>query len=175
MIWSFKPDANDNGPSLLNDIADNEAENFLESLIRFDQLVGKGRRQIPPGAKIVSATLRLSVYDAGSGIVLQRALESWDEKSTWKSLNRGLDRFVAIPDARLGRADKRKNVRKGMVALDVTSALRAWVQQPRRNFGWVLKSPAPGGTNSVGIRSSEFPNSGERPQLTVRFTPPDKR
>lgn len=56
VINSFEPDASLNGPALKNDIADNEAENFLESLLRFDKIVGDVRQQIPAGSKISSAT-----------------------------------------------------------------------------------------------------------------------
>ena len=174
VIGSFEPDLSDNGPALRNDIADNEPEHFLEALIRFDNVIGKGPGRIPPGAKIVSATLRLTVYNGGSGIAVHRALEAWDERSSWRSLNRGLDRFVAVPDAKRGKANRRKNIKTGTIDLDVTPSLKAWVENRQRNFGWVIKSPNPGGTNSVGIRSSEFRQIEQRPMLIVTVHTPDQ-
>jgi hypothetical protein len=175
VINSFDPDASENGLALKNEIADDEAENFLESLIRFDKIVDDGRQQIPAGSKITSATLRVTVYNGGSGIVVQRALETWDENSSWKSLNRGLDKFVQTSDAKLGKTNHRKNVRKGTINLDVTASLCAWVENRQENCGWVLKAPTPGGTNSLGIDSSEAPNAATRPLLIVRFTRPDSK
>lgn len=174
VINSFSPDESDNGPSLKNDIADNGPENFLEALIRFDKIIGAGLLQIPAGAKIVSARLRLTVYNGGSGIVVHRVQEPWDEKSTWKSLGRGVDKFVATPDDRKGRGNHRKNVRKGTIDLNVTASLAAWVENRQPNYGWVLRAPMPGGTNSLGIHSNEAEQPDGRPLLIVKVSPPAK-
>lgn len=169
VVMSFDPDANDDSTSLRNDIADNEPEHFVETLLKFESLVGEGKNEIPAGAKIHSATLHLTAYNGGSGIVIHRVLEPWSEKSTWKSLDRGLDRFVKTPDDRRGKSGHRRHVVRGLVKLDVTASLRAWVENGETNHGWVLRAPV-GGTDSVGIRSSEFEQAARRPLLSVEFT-----
>ena len=111
----------------------------------------------------------LTVYNGGSGIAVHRVQEPWDEKSTWKSLDRGLHKFVATPDDRKGRGNHRKYVQGSTIDLNVTAGLAAWSENRQPNHGWVLRAPMPGGTNSLGIHSSEAEQTDQRPLLNVKF------
>lgn len=143
-----------------------------EVLIRFGDIFGGAPGRIPSIARITSAMLDVQVLDAGSGFTVHRALTDWDESSTWDSLGGGVSandneaelyaQFVA------GANDGKSNVRAGLLRLDVTEALQAWIDGAD-NRGWVLK-PFAAGANNVDIASSEAASPADRPKLTVRFT-----
>ena len=54
-------------------------------LLQFAGIFGTDSGQIPPGAGIQSAILRLEVVNPGSGFLLHRILTPWEECGTWNS------------------------------------------------------------------------------------------
>ena len=46
----------------------------VQALVRFDNIFGSGQNRIPSGSNILSATLRLNVFNSGNQIQLHRSL-----------------------------------------------------------------------------------------------------
>lgn len=133
---------------------------IAQGLFRFDGIFGNGADQIPPGARIVSATLSLSQVDAGSVLNVHRMLIPWDQANvTWNSLVDGVsaDGVEAVTTFDTTTAG-------GLGALDVTASLQAW-SDGQANNGWVFLST---GTDGVDMASSE---SASPPQLSVVYVP----
>ncbi len=145
-----------------------------QSLLRFDNIIGGGGTQIPLGSKITSATLKLSVSDAGSGFAVHRMLTSWTDSATWAGFGAGVqtngvqaaaayDQTVGLGDA---NASATTNVGAGIFTLDVTQSLQAWSDGADNN-GWLLTSLT-GGTNTIIYSSAD---GATPPQLDVEFIP----
>jgi hypothetical protein len=139
-------------------------------------LFGAGPGQIPPGAIIRSATLRLNNNSSGDHVELHRMLVPWDESSTWNSLTNSIDRddveAAAVADAVTGLVSGQ--LPSGPVELDILNSLLTWQASPAANFGWVLFSSNGGDPfgNDVLFNSSESPDAANRPKLTVEFIVP---
>jgi len=58
--------------------------------------------------------------------------------------------------------------RSGFQSLDVTDSLQLW-SNGQLNEGWVFIENS---TNGADFHSSETRKKGERPKLTVNYTPP---
>ena len=68
--------------TLTTDMDDNGSR--VHAFLRFDNIIGTGLGQIPPGAKITSAKLVFSAVSSTKGKVkMHRMLVSWGEQSTW--------------------------------------------------------------------------------------------
>ena len=137
----------------------------IEALLRFENIFGGGPGQIPAGSEVASARLELNVTDTGSALSFYRLLRNWAQTETWNSLVGGIqtDNVEAADtaDATTGA------VALGVLSIDVTASLRAWVNAPATNFGWAVLQT--GGSNMVQFNSSE---GTTRPKLIVTFTPP---
>lgn len=133
----------------------------VQTLLRFDALFGSNAGQIPLDATLVSATLRLSVSNAGNALALHRLLQPWSAGSSWNSLSAGIspDGSEAVATADTTTAA----VAVGTLAIDVLASLRAW-QGGAANWGWLLQ---PGGLDGVDVASSEAASG--RPQLEVQW------
>jgi hypothetical protein len=62
----------------------------FQALLRFDQIIGENPDQVPPGARITGAFLRIYLgaipgADCDDPILFHRMLVPWDETSTWDS------------------------------------------------------------------------------------------
>jgi hypothetical protein len=119
-------------------------------LLRFDDIVGEGPGQILPGTPIRSARLEFTSTDAGSGAALHRMRGPWADSNSWTTfggdgIQAGLEAFVD-PDAIVDGSDG------GMISVDVTASVAAWVDRPCANFGWAL---LPVGGNGWDFFSSE--------------------
>jgi len=145
-----------------------------QGLIRFDNIIGTGAGQIPPGSVISSATLNLRVFNQGSGMKAHRMLVTWSESSTWNSLNGGIQTNDAEAGSAilssLGADNDSANVLTGLRSLSITSAVQAWANGSA-NFGIAL-IPYTNGTDGIDFRSSEYGTASERPYLTVTYTVP---
>ncbi len=143
-------------------------------LIRFENLIGAAVTQIPAGSTINSATLRLTVFDPGSGLNVHRMLTTWDESTTWTSLAGGVQTDGSDAEstilATVGANDANGNVPNGTLDLNITAAVQAWANGST-NHGLAL-IPFPAGTNGIDIRTSEHSVAAERPALIVNFTAP---
>jgi hypothetical protein len=115
-----------------------------QALARFDGIFGQGASQIPPGANISRATLRLCVGSQKEAptfhrIFLNRMLVPWDGDAAWKYKAWGDDGIqadgreaAAAPDAHFV-----PNLNNTAYEIDVTESLRAWARgEP--NHGWLL-------------------------------------
>jgi hypothetical protein len=143
-------------------------------LIRFENLIGTAVTQIPAGSTINSATLRLTVFDPGSGLNVHRMLTTWDESATWTSLAGGIQTDGSDAEttvlATVGANDANGNVPNGTLDLNVTAAVQAWANGSA-NHGLAL-IPFLAGTNGIDVRTSESATAAERPALIVNFTAP---
>jgi len=171
LLWS---DANDTGNT-----------NATQFLLRFDNIVGTGSNQIPPGATIQSAVVDLASVspDAmGDGGRFYAMLQPWDDTTvTWNTFGtNGVvpDGIMAatIPTVVAGNTNRDPDVQGTLNSFEVTSDVQAWVSGTRTNFGWAVL-PWAGGANGWGSRSAEWtsfvdPNflERERPLLRVYYT-----
>lgn len=129
-------------------------------LVRFDDVVGTGSGQVPPGATVTSATLSLRTVDRGSGASLHRMRTNWSESDTWSSLGNGVQtdgvEAVSAADVKTGSTST------GTTTVDVTTSVAAWVGGAA-NLGWAF---VPSGRNGWDFSSSE---GSTPPKLTVEY------
>lgn len=149
-----------------NDLVNGGPLESGQGLLRFDDIVGTGSNQVPPGATIVRATLTIQTDDPSSdGVNLHRMLVTWDEASTWNSMTDGVSandvEAQTTPDVTFTN-----NVDETTTVLDVTARVQAWVNG-QANFGWAL---LPTGGNGYRFDSSEAGTAANRPALIVTFT-----
>jgi hypothetical protein len=153
-------------------------------LLRFENIIGAGPGQIPPGSTIVSADLILNVNDSGDGSPLFRMLQPWDaENATWNSMVNGITpdgtQARASYDSQLGVALVAGASGVGSIPIGVTADVQAWVNgEP--NYGWGMTSWDPDidpswgrGTDGLAFNPSEASNPGDRPRLRVLWVPAD--
>lgn len=132
-------------------------------LIRFDT-IGSGPDQVPPGAQVLSAKLRLHGTSSGSGAVLHRMLVPWTEADTWASLGNGVQPYAL--EAEATAALRTGSVDPGWQTFRVTPAVQAWADGAA-DYGWAL---SPLGSNGSDFATRE---GEEEPELQVTFAPPD--
>lgn len=134
------------------------------ALIRFEQLFGNGTGQIPATAAITSATLTLTVNNAGDAGLAYEAAVDWDDSVTWNTFGpaAGVQSgdYVNLLGAVSGAS--------GTVNFDVTASLQRWLADPASNRGWVI---LPQNNNGVEFRSSQYAAApAQRPKLTVVYS-----
>ncbi len=152
--------------SLTIDADEPPSSNLLaQGLIRFENLFGNAPGQIPAGNEIVSAQLQLNVTNPGASVSLHRMLQNWVDTDTFSSLAGGIQadnlEALAAADASTGP------VSAGMLSVDVTASLTAWLANPAENLGWAL---LPSGADGVDFNSAE---GAIPPKLFVVYTPAD--
>ncbi len=142
-------------------------------LIQFADLFGGAGGAAGPldaASDVLHAELQFNFTDAGSGMAAHRLLVPWSETTaTWNALNAGVTangvEARAEPDQVIGTPNANPNVYTGLQSVDVTRALRGWLNgEP--NHGWAFL-PLPGGSNAVGFTPSEYPVPSLRPNLLV--------
>ena len=148
----------------------NNGSGVAQGLIQFDNIFGYGPGQIPPGSTINSATLTVQVFDtsnSGTQIALHRMLTGWDESTTWNSLTGGVSsdgvEATVAPDATVDAA----NQTGARVFTGLKDALQAW-SNGEANHGWAILTNS---TNGWDFYSSEYGVVGQRPSLTIDYTP----
>ncbi|MEL4178043.1 DNRLRE domain-containing protein [Roseateles sp. PN1] len=142
-----------------------------QGLIRFEHLFGSAAGQIKASDTIVSATLKLNVFDPGSGFTVHRLLSDWSQaKVTWNSLGNGVQlngvEAEAAVLASFGANNGNANVSNGWLSIDLTQSLITQQGQAQAAFGWLL-TPYLAGTNGVDFHSSESSSAALRPLLEV--------
>ena len=153
-----------------------------QSLLRFDNIIGSLEGQIPLGATISRANLKLVLANDidnpffNPNFKIYHMNRSWQENSTWSSLGNGLSlgqdynqligRFAGDnnPDG--------KNVRN----IDVTAAVQRWANG-EQNYGFAIISEIiSGNDDGIDLFSSEANEIMFRPALEVQYslglTPP---
>jgi hypothetical protein len=137
----------------------------LQSLIRFDSLIGAGTTQIPADATVLSAKLKLwTTTTTLQTVKLHRMLASWNESSTWNSFGSGIaaNDVEAVSTADFSFAPKVAN--EGFY-FDVSDSVQAWLDGAANN-GWAL---LPTSSDDYQFNSSEFATIAQRPQLEVAY------
>jgi hypothetical protein len=137
----------------------------MHTLLRFDDLFGTGG--IPPGATIRTATLEVTIVEAGAMAQLYEPLVDWDETTTYDTLGPtpGVfppeDRGLQIP----GMLDSSA---PGTATINVTQSLTRWSADPATNRGWLF---VPLAATLTRIASSDDADENTRPKLTVEIVP----
>ena len=143
------------------------------ALTAFDDIVGTGPGQIAPGTEIEQALLVLEVNNAGSGFTVHEMLVNWGENSTWQDLGNGVQpdgvEAVATPIASLGANDGNLNVPIGILEIDVSTTVQAYIDGTLTNNGWALL-PFSNGVDGTDFLSSESADVAFRPSLQI-FVP----
>lgn len=132
------------------------------ALLRFGNIIGDAFGQVPPNSEILSATLRVYVFDTGNNGSVRHALVAWDESTTYNN-------FGGEPGAQgdeYGPEVASIPGGSGYQTVDVTASVQAWADDPGSNLGWLILHTGSAGT---GIRSREAATAAERPMLTVTF------
>ena len=141
-------------------------------LIKFESLFGDGPGQIPYGATITSASLRLNVVTgtaADATIGLYRVLgTNWSEAATWSSLDGGLTRdgggVSTVADAVISNTTS-----TGVLTITgLRESLQAW-SDGEANNGWALFGD---NTTAWAFTSADGETTSLRPMLVVDYTPP---
>jgi hypothetical protein len=138
-------------------------------LLRFEDVFGSGPGQVPPGARIVSATLTMFVSNSSAdGADLFRILVPWTDAMTWNQAVGGMqqDGLESMAASDAGGATNSNRVPYDM---EVTASMIAW-SGGQANLGWVFVMPV-SGTDSWQFASSEEVEIEQRPKLTVSFIP----
>ena len=163
---------------LLIDWPDAGGTNESQVLLRFDDIIGPGAGQVPAGATIINAQLRLNTaYEVpggtpgGDGARFYRMIQGWDESSTWDGLVGGVQadgteaRTEFVSSA--GDPGGSPNVTSADRSFDVTADLQAWADG-ETNLGWAFLGWE-GRTDGWFITSSENADPSLRPQLIVQY------
>lgn len=122
-------------------------------LLRFDHLFGGDPGQIPTGdtTQVLLAELILEGLDSGSGAILHRLLQDWNDTDTWDGAFGGDGVQADGTEAALS-FDASTTGPSGRVVIDVTNSIKAWLSDPSSNRGWVL---FPMGTDGWDFYTSE--------------------
>lgn len=139
---------------------------FIQSLLRFPDIIGGNIGQIPPGATITYASLTLTMVDVPIPMVLVDMHEvyvTWDENTVTGNS------FYAQPGTLYGPKIGTMPVGDpfAQVLADVTSLVQSWVNGP--NFGLMLRLA---GDGLAIYYSDDVAMQAYRPKLTVEFTTP---
>lgn len=137
-------------------------------LMRFDEIFGDAPGLVPPGSRVVRATLSVVAFDPGTTVFVHRMLAPWSESSTWDALAAGVsvDGLEATM-VRDGFTFGQITMDKQDVAFDVTQTVQAWADgEP--NHGWVAVNT---GDNGWDFYSSDWIEADLRPRLEVEYEP----
>lgn len=147
-----------------------------QAFVKFQNIFGSDRGQIPLGSKIVFAELVMNVADSGHGARFNRMLGDWDETVTFNSLGAGiqLDDVEAVSGTNSFLGDEKHNTTTGtgLRTIGVTSDVQAW-SDGAANYGWVM-SVWEGGENGTAFSPCEATNVLWRPRLRVGWIPAAK-
>lgn len=161
------------------------------TVLRFPDIIGENEGQVPSGATIISATLKLkSIYAKNDTVSVYRIVESHDisasDALSWN--NRAAGTAWTVPGAGyVSEAEKSRDATALDTNLidaswtfyewDVSAALEAWVANPSQNYGFVIENRALADGQSFGGSRNSYMD--RRPILEVTYevgpdtTPPD--
>jgi hypothetical protein len=148
-----------------------------QALLRFDEIIGTGPGQIPPGSRIeaamldVASTINLAM---GAGGKFHAMLQPWQDTNTWNSFGGGIQadgvKAAITPTTAAGTAERNPLVQGGFHSYELTADVQAWTSGTLTNYGWVVL-PWPNGGDGWGFATAESSEERERPQLRVFYTP----
>lgn len=168
-IRSAAPDdASRGSATVISADLEDPAPHPSHTLLRFDNIFGDAVGQVPLGAIINSASLRVYTTDptaAANPVRVLRMLAPWTEGSTWNSLGSGIDQTNNVET---GATDATINggQDEAFDEVDVTAAVQAWADGAP-NYGWALLATS---TNGWDWATSENATLINRPRLFVDFT-----
>lgn len=138
-------------------------------LMRFEDIIGNGPRQIPTNSTVISARLIVSAFDEGTTVNLHRLLVPFGKAATWDSLVAGVsaDGLEASRHKDGFTFGKIAASSSGAI-FDVTDTVQLWVSGTP-NHGWVFLNT---GGNGWDFYVSEFDKIEQRPKLVVEYLPP---
>ncbi|MBA2707527.1 MAG: DNRLRE domain-containing protein [Gemmatimonadaceae bacterium] len=142
-------------------------------LIRFDNILGPGASQIPYGAQIQYANLRIvtgsdsATNDQSPNLFgLHRMIADWNESSTWDSLAGGVN--LGTDAAATGDFIVQPEFLSYAMNFDVTSTVQAWANNAIANRGWALFND--NGTDGWRFVTSESSGLANRPALEITYS-----
>lgn len=154
-FWQEAPDYNGGGSDTLYTGLVGVSDKM--AFIRFDVSA------VPPGARVISATLTLEVIgNGGIPIDVRRVTRPWMEmEPTWATFSDA---------SRPGTPEATFTPVEGRVSVELTQLVQSWVADPANNFGLSLSQATM--TSSSTFRSSDWGVVSERPALDVVFDQP---
>lgn len=143
-----------------------------QALVRFADIFGARRDQVPADALISRAVLRIylpthaSVH-SNNRIFFHQMLVGWSAGATWNSSAWGGNGVQPNGvEAKTEPVAQRVFNQRGLYYdVDVTDTLRAW-RDGEPNHGWLLRSRL---TDNYGYSTSHAPTIAARPELLVTF------
>ena len=180
--------SNGNGPTLFIGRTGQNANSIRRSLIAFD-IAGA----IPAGSRITSVKLSLNVTMTAGGrtrITLHRVLSDWGEGNSSSTGGRGAqaeagdatwfhtfypDKFWKRPggDFVMRQSSAQVVDAEGTITLGSTRQMvvdvQAWLNSPKKNYGWLLRGDETKGATAVVCQSSESEDAATRPQADCNF------
>jgi VCBS repeat-containing protein len=152
----------------------------LQSLIRFNDIIGSNAGQVPSGAIIHDAILTLATFGnngVGDGGSFHRMNVDWTEDALWTTFTDGIqaDGSEAATGIsfQAGNASRDPDAQAGLVDFEVIGDIQAWADGTP-NYGWAAL-PWTSGTNGWFFYSSENTFDEQftpRPKLEVFYTVP---
>jgi hypothetical protein len=150
-----------------------------QAVIRFDGLFGVAAGQVPAGATITFATLRIttgagSTDNSPGTISLHRLLAAFDAASeTWNTAGNGDNNGFSAADgdySAIADASVINPAVSSILSFDVTATLQAWAAGLSPNLGWVLLND---GTDGWRFNSSDAASTSDRPSLEIIYAVPE--
>ncbi len=138
------------------------------ALLKFDELIGDEAGQVPLGAVVHQALLRLSTSRPGDGAALHRMRLDWAAEATWNSFDDGIQADGVEAEAQPDLITDA--VGAGAIELDVTAGVQRWADGVE-NYGWVFLPSGPNGWDFWGASAADEP---QRPRLFVLFSAGDE-
>jgi hypothetical protein len=145
-------------------------------LIRFDNIIGLGADQVPPGATIHAAILEVTSINAdaqGAGGQFHRLLKTWNATDTWNIWVNGVSpdgvEAAVSPTVTLPTEGFGVTVQPTKHNIELTADVQAWASGTAANYGWVIL-PWDEGSNGWAFNSAEAALTGSQPLLRVYFT-----
>ncbi len=144
----------------------------FQALLRFDEIIGDDPEQIPPGARITGAFLRIYLdaipgADCEDPILFHQMLVPWDESSTWNSETWGANGIIrgthaeSIPDfhTTFPITGKYYDVEMNLSSLQERA-------DGADSYGWVIRAVT---SDSWAYYKSHNPIVSQRPALFVQY------
>lgn len=170
-IWALAPNTIlESNPNASSDANNDGGESQV--LLRFDEIFGDAKSQVPLGSRIVAARLEVSAFDQGSTVHLHRMLVPFPASATWNSLVAG------VSADGLEASRHKDSLTFGKIAantstvyFDVTDTVQRW-SGGKPNYGWVFINT---GGNGWDFYVSEYDDVKQRPKLVIEFEPKAER
>lgn len=167
LLRQSTPDTNYAAATLWTVDGDNPASSGQKdiTILRFDNLIGDGASQIPAGATIHSAVLKLQSTDGGHSATFHKMLAPWTAATaTWNSMTAGVTandvEASSVVEATSGTTTA------GVSSFDVKSSVQDWATGVT-NYGWAI-IPLAGSTDGWTFYGSA---GATPPKLEVVYVP----